>query len=66
MSQPVPDDKPLPASGSAPGDDGTDGARSGIGAQTALLAMIRSRGKRASRDPEPEPPQPELRDPAAE
>jgi hypothetical protein len=55
MSRRDPADKaPPPPAGARDGDAGD--ARTGAGAQTALLAMLKKRRMRATRDPDPLPP----------
>jgi hypothetical protein len=64
MSTGNPSDKaPAPPS-SAPAGGGTEDARTGAGAQTALLAMLKKRRMRVQRDPDSLPPGEDARDDA--
>ena len=56
MSPRDPSDKVPPPPSATPGDGDKEVARTGAGAQTALLAMLKKRRMRATRDPDSLPP----------
>ena len=66
MSPRDPSDKIPPPPSAAPPDSDAGDARTGAGAQTALLAMLKKRRMRATRDPDSLPPGEDAADDARE
>lgn len=56
---------PRPAPTAAPGGTSPEGGNSGVGAQTALLALIRKRRQSVDHEPDAHPPEEEPREPGA-